>query len=81
MRMLDNFGTHASVQRDKCGLIQVDFTKMWADARGTFVFIQFLSCLPSSVNFFKRVGNVAYTSGLLAHLCVHLVFHASCLRN
>ena len=28
---------HASVRRDKSGLIQVDSTKIWTDARDTFV--------------------------------------------
>ena len=30
-------GAHASVRRDKSGLIQVDSTKIWTDARDTFV--------------------------------------------
>ena len=30
-------GAHASVQRDKSGLIQVDKTKLWTDARDTYV--------------------------------------------
>lgn len=30
-------GAHASVRRDKSGLIQVDSTKLWTDARDTYV--------------------------------------------